>query len=160
MSSLVVYSSKTGNTKKLAYEVFNIIKDEKKRIFAIDDLPLEEDLKYTNIFIGFWVINQKPDNIVTKFLSRVKKSNVFLFCSHASEKGSDALNYARSFLTSAEAKVIGTFSCKGKVHPNILEKLKQLEKPPSWLDEAAQASSHPSVSDLEQLKTKLLELGF
>ena len=60
------------------------------------------------------------------------------------------MEYA-SFLV-AKARLVGTFSCRGKVSMKALEILMQSPEHEAWGDMAASAATHPDGSDLEDAR--------
>jgi len=70
MESLVVYSSQTGNTRKLAEAVYEALPG-KKELYPVDEAPDPSD--YDFIAVGFWFMQGKPDPKSTEFLGRIGK---------------------------------------------------------------------------------------
>ena len=58
MKSLVVYSSQTGNTQKLAESVYAVLPGEKE-IWPVDEAPAPEN--FDVVAAGFWLQAGKPD---------------------------------------------------------------------------------------------------
>jgi flavodoxin len=155
MKTLVVYSSQSGNTRKLADAVFDFI-DAEKEIYPVDEAP--DPSGYDTVAIGFWLKAGKPDPLSLEFLSKIKAQRLFLIATHGAAAGSahakDAMSRAKSLVP--EAKVLGTFSCQGEVNPEVLERVSQKPEPPVWLKDAPNAAGHPNRNDMQELK-KLLE---
>ena len=122
MKTLVVYSSQSGNTRKLADAVFDFI-DAEKEIYPVDEAP--DPNGYDSVAVGFWLKAGKPDPLSLEFLSKIKAQQLFLFATHGAATGSahaeGAMSHARSLVS--EAKVLGTFSCQGEVNPEVLERV-------------------------------------
>ena len=74
--SLVVYSSLTGNTKKVAEAVQSVIPN--CDIVSIDNLPENLD-EYYFTAIGYWVDRGLPDAKSKKLIRSLKNMNVALF---------------------------------------------------------------------------------
>ncbi len=157
MNSLIVYSSQTGNTKKLAEVIYDTLEGEKE-ICHVDKAPSLEG--YDNIYIGFWFQAGKPDPKTLGFLEQVKDSKIFLFATHGAARESDhvknAVNSARELLKNAD--VTGVFTCQGEVNPKVLEKVKQKPEPPVWIGDADDAVGHPNEEDLIALKKAVTQL--
>jgi len=156
MRSVIIYASQSGNTQALARAVYDSIEGEKE-IYPIDQAP-SHDLNYDLVALGFWLQAGKPDPGTEAFLKKRKMdTKVFLFATHGAAKGSDharaAMDYAVSLLDGAE--VVGTYSCQGEVNPKVLEKVKQKDPPPPWIDDAACAVGHPDEADIAELKAVL-----
>ena len=157
MKSLVVYSSQTGNTRKLAEAVFEALPGEKE-ILPVDEAPdpFEDDL----IAIGFWFMQGKPDPKSTEYLAKVGKESLFLFATHAAGAGSEhaihGMEVAKSL--APESDILGTYSCQGEASPKILEKASKKPEPPVWLNDAPDAAGHPNIADIEALNYQIAEL--
>jgi flavodoxin len=155
MKTLVVYSSQSGNTRKLAEAVFDFI-DTEKEIYPVDEAP--DPSGYDSVAVGFWLKAGKPDPLSLEFLSKIKAQQLFLFATHGAATGSahaeGAMAHARSLVP--EAKVLGAFSCQGEVNPEVLERVSKKPEPPVWLKDAPHAEGHPNRNDMQALK-KVLE---
>lgn len=146
--TLVTYFSRTGNTKLVAEAVFDALSGDK----TIKPMADAGDLTpYSLILAGFPVQTHSvpyPAEVFLKSIPEGKK--VALFSTHGSVAGSrlsrEALEYASVLV--ARARLIGTFSCRGKVSMKALEVLKQSPEHEAWADMAASAATHPDESDL------------
>ena len=151
MKSLVVYSSQTGNTRKLADVVYDTLSGEKE-IYPVAEAPGPE--KYDFIAVGFWLTAGRPDANTSEYLPKIIDKPLFLFATHGAAPGS---NHAKKAMDIAiglapDADIKGTFSCQGEVNPKVLEKIKEKPAPPVWLDDAPAAVGHPNDTDFEKLK--------
>jgi flavodoxin len=157
MKSLVVYSSQTGNTRKLAQAVFEALPGE-KALYPVDEALDPSD--YDFIAVGFWFMQGKPDPKSAEFLGRIGKKQLFLFATHAAATGSDHAIHGMEMAKSlaAESDLRGTYSCQGEASSKILEKASKKPQPPVWLAEAPDAVGHPNDADIEVLNHQLSEL--
>lgn len=158
MKSLIVYSSQTGNTLKLAKIIYDELKGEKK-MFSIDEAPSPEG--YDLVAVGFWFQGGKPDPKAVAYLSKCSKpSRIFLFSTHGAAKDSahvkSAMDYAVG-LTNGSI-IAGMFTCQGEVNPKVLEKVKQKPEPPVWINDAGHAVGHPDEADLSALRQAVSNL--
>jgi flavodoxin len=76
MKTLVVYSSQSGNTKKLADAVYESIADEKE-ILSVEEAPAPEN--YDFIVLGFWLKAGKPDPKAQEYLPKIGKGKKVSF---------------------------------------------------------------------------------
>lgn len=158
MKSLVVYSSQTGNTKKLADAVYDTLTGEKE-IHPMADDPDPND--YDVVAVGFWLQAGKPDPKTAEYLPKIAGGQrLFLFATHGAAAGSDhaqnAMAQAQSLAPSAT--LAGMFSCQGEVNPKVIEKVSAKPEPPVWIKDAPAASGHPDEADIEQLKQAVASL--
>jgi flavodoxin len=150
--TLVTYFSRTGNTRKVAEAIFEEIAGDKnlKPMAEVEDLA-----PYQNFFVGFPVQTHSVPYEAEVFLKKIPEGKkVALFSTHGSMTGSslsrEALEYA-SVLVS-KAKLVGTFSCRGKVSMKALEVLMKSPEHEAWADMAASAATHPDEHDLAEAR--------
>jgi flavodoxin I len=158
MKSLVVYSSQTENTKKLADVIYENL-DGEKDIFAVEKTPSAKE--YDLIAVGFWLMAGKPDPKSAEFLKTLGKDDkVFLFATHGAKKGSDHVKNAveHAIGLTNNATIAGSFTCQGEVNPKVLDKVKQKPEPPIWLGDADDAVGHPNEKDFVALKDTIAQL--
>ena len=73
----IIYSSKTGNTKKLAETIYNTLpKNECDYYGEIN--KINEELSDV-IYIGFWTEKGNADSLTLEFLKNLKNKKIFLF---------------------------------------------------------------------------------
>jgi flavodoxin len=145
---LVAYYSQTGNTEKVARAIFDALQCEKE-IKAMDgNIDVQG---YELIFCGFPVQAHSVPIKASTFLKKlVKDQKVAFFTTHGSLRGGkfpqqaleDALGMTK------QTKVIGTFGCRGKVKPEMIDALVKQVEHEAWIDEAHSAHEHPTAADL------------
>lgn len=149
MKVLVVYSSKTGNTKKLAEALYSAVQFEKDLI-SLSDTP--DPTEYEFIAVGFWLQDGQPDLATQEFLPKIGRKEVILFTTHSAAHNSDhatnALKKAKEL--AAPARICAVFSCLGQASEEILEQAGKKEPQPSWLADAPAAKGHPDKDDIRQ----------
>jgi len=150
--NLVTYFSRTGNTKLVAEAVFEALPGPKeiRPIAEITDFP-----PFRLMFIGFPVHSHSAPYPVEVFLRRIPSgARIALFCTHGSLTGSslsrEAIHHAVA--VASQAKVMGTFSCRGKVSKEALEALMKSPEHEAWAEMAVTAGTHPDASDLEDAR--------
>lgn len=150
MKILIIYSSMTGNTKKLSEAINERLKGD-KTLCSIDEAPGPEG--YDLIVLGFWLMAGRPDPRSSRYLEKIGKTKLFLFATHGAAVGTEhvrmAMSKARSLATSAD--LMGTFSCQGEVAPQFLEKALAKNPQPPWIGDAASAAGHPDTADIQHL---------
>ena len=150
---LVTYYSLTGNTEKVAGAIFDVL-DGDKTIKTMDDAQNLDE--YEPIFIGFPVHSHSVPFKTEELIKRIPAGKkIALFSTHGSLTGSrlspEALEHA-SILASS-SKILGTFTCRGKVSLQAMEKLSKSPEHKAWVEMAASAQTHPDENDLEDARS-------
>ncbi len=147
MKSLVLYSSVTGNTKKLAEAMASALPNPTL-------LPIDEAVPYADydiIAIGYWVLRGMPDLKVLEYFKGLKSANVILFGTLGAYVHSE---HAQKCIRQSEEsvrvnnEVLGSFLCMGKVDSYHVANSRHAMTPErkARLDEAAK---HPNEQDFE-----------
>ena len=154
MKTLIVYSSQTGNTKKMAEALNDAISGE-NTLCPVGEAP--DPSGFDLLAVGFWLMGGKPDPKSADYLAKVGDANLFLFATHGADANSDhaanAMKHAASL--AASATIAGTFSCQGEVNPTFLEKAQKKDPPPPWIGDAPAAEGHPDGHDTQRLNDAL-----
>ncbi|UCC41830.1 MAG: hypothetical protein JSV96_12610 [Candidatus Aminicenantes bacterium] len=155
---LVTYFTQTGNTEKIARAIYENLEGE-KIIKPIDEV--QDTSEYRVVFIGFPVHAHSVPFKIEDFLKKIPPGKkIALFSTHGSLKGShlsrEALEHAA--VLASNAKVLGTFSCRGMVSSAALEFLSKSPEHKIWAEMAASARNHPDSGDLEDAQTFAAEI--
>jgi flavodoxin len=158
MKHLVVYSSKSGNTKKLAEEIFRQLPEEKE--FA-DVAHAPDPSGYDVICIGFWLKGGEPDPASQSYLKKCAGRKLFLFATHGAAKDSNAakLGINRAMELAEGATILGSFSCQGEVPENVIKTAAEKVPKPDWVDDAPAAKGHPNKQDFMDLAEAMTKAG-
>ncbi|MFW6124412.1 MAG: flavodoxin family protein, partial [Acidobacteriota bacterium] len=108
---------------------------------------------YDLIFIGFPVYSHSVPVPMERFIKNIPPNKkIAFFSTHGSLTGSrlsrEAIEHAT--VLAAKAKLLGSFSCRGKVSLQALECLEKSPEHKAWTDMAASASTHPDENDLNE----------
>ena len=164
MKYAVVYSTRTGNTAKLADAVKKTHGNREVVYFGLpDDRALESDV----IFVGFWTDRGKPNGESEVVLKTLKGKKVFLFGSAGfggEEKYYEKILKKAERLISSDNQVIGAFMCQGKMPMSVKERYQKMAngviKVPhldQLIENFDKALSHPDEQDLAALSEKVQE---
>lgn len=150
---LVTYISWTGNTKKVAETILDALEGE-KTIKTYDEIQNLDD--YELIFIGFPVHSHSVPFKTEELLKSIPPGKkIALFSTHGSLTGSrlsrEALEHAT--ILASSSKLLGTFSCRGKVSLRAMEVLSKSPEHKAWVEMAASAQTHPDENDLEDARS-------
>lgn len=164
MRTLVAYSSRTGNTKKIADAIYEIM-PEGSRIASVEEDPNFED--YDFVAAGFWVDKGLPDRKAADYLSKIKGTAVGLFATLGadpdSEHAMDCMKRA-SEMVRADNDLIGYFISQGKVDPKLIKMFEKLppDHPYTLTPERValheRASTHPDQEDMRNAQAKFKEM--
>jgi flavodoxin len=153
MKVLVAYYSETGNTEKVAKAIYDGLGFVEKDLASIKEKPRSR--KYDVIFVGFPVQKHSVPAVVENFIKRIPEGKkVAFFSTHGSLRGGELAVTAFYYAVSLTAKkqVLGTFGCRGKVKPKMIEALMKRPEDKYWALEAQSASANPDDADLEDAK--------
>ncbi len=158
MKSLIVYSSKSGNTKKLAEALFDHLSGEKE-LCATADAP--DPAGYNFVAVGFWLQGGQPDPDSQTFLAKMEEGqDLYLFATHGAAVGSahaeNAMKGAKDI--AKKAHIVATYSCPGQVAEKVLEIASKKDPQPPWLADAPAAAGHPDETDVKNVVRTLVEL--
>ncbi len=152
MKSLVVYSSKTGNTKKVAKAIFEILENPKE-IWPVEKAPLPDEFDF--IALGFWVNRGTADENTQKYIKKIKGKKVGIFGTLGAYPDSDhaarALKRVEELLSGNE--VLGGFLCQGKIDPKVVDRMGKIAPEthpmtPERRKRIEEAKLHPNEKDL------------
>lgn len=164
MKYAIVYSSKTGNTARLAQTIRDTLPAGDCLYFgAPDPAACAADL----LFVGFWTDKGQADETLTAFLQTLQGKQVFLFGT-AGFGGSQA--YFDKILTQVQGSldpsntVVGRYMCQGKMPASVRARYVAMaaQQPEKWqpmIDNFDRALSHPDEADLEGLRSAVCQLG-
>lgn len=160
----IIYSSKTGNTQKLAAVLQNILpKDNCQYYGPVENAPI---ILSNLLYIGFWTDKGTADTQTIEFLKQLKNKKIFLFGT-AGYGGSQ--NYFEGIINNVKKNIdssntlIGTFMCQGKMPLSVKERYKIMQeqnnsslKIDDLIANFDRALSHPDAADLKKLEEQIL----
>ena len=163
MKTLVTYSTKTGNTKKVAESIAKAIDNAE-----IKDIAEVSNLDYDLIIVGTWIDKGTADAKALNFIKTIKNKNTAFFFTLGAYPDSDHAkksleNIAALFDSSNE--VVGQYICQGSVSYKMVEMMTKMfpEGHPHAMTEERKARiqesySHPDNQDLLKAREYFTEL--
>ncbi len=155
MKTMVVYSSKTGNTKKVAEAVYKVM-PERCEIYSVKTAPDPES--YDFIAFGYWVDKGGPDSKSLEYMKKIAEKKVAIFATLGAYPDSihalECINAGKNILEGNT--VLGDFICQGRIDPALTEWMEKLPPDhPHAPDEARRkrwkdAETHPDEEDLDR----------
>ena len=165
MKTLVVYSSRTGNTKKVAEAVFESL-PEPKELFAAADAPDPEG--YDFIALGYWVDKGTADAGAAGYMKRVKGKKIGLFGTLGAYPDSDHARQCKEKVRDLVSgnEILGEFLCQGRVDPELIKLMetKMKDDPhhsmtPERRARHEEAAKHPDETDLAEARKMFARLA-
>ena len=179
MKLLITYSSKTGNTEKIAIEILKTAEDcfrggpksssevaeqpQKGASFTfcrLSEAPDPQD--YDVVILGFWIDKGMPNREAMDYMKTIKdKKTAFFFTLGASPESPHAgkcTTETKALLEAQGNTLIGEFACQGKIDKKLIEAFKTFPKdhPHAYSEESARryaiAASHPDEEDLRSAR--------
>lgn len=158
MKSLIVYSSKTGNTKRVAEAVLSVL-PEGTEIYPVENAPDPD--AYDFVAVGYWVDKGTANAEMAAYLPKVRGKKVGVFFTLGafpdSPHAQDSFKNGVSLLGEG-CEVIAKFWCQGAIDPKLTEWMSRLPANhphapnPERIRRWQEASKHPDAADLEAAK--------
>lgn len=163
MKTLLTYSSLTGNTKKVAEAIFEVM-PEGTDIYPVQEAPSPMD--YDFIVVGFWADRTNADKKAQNYMAQIKGKKVALFgtlgASPDSKHALETMENAKKVVEGNE--IVGDFMCRGKIDPKLTERLINLPAnhshgmTPERMSRHLEASKHPNEEDFARAKEVFLKM--
>ena len=142
MKALVVYSSRTGNTRKIAEAIAAVLPG--CEIYPVESAPAPEG--YDLVAVGYWVDKGMRDAKVALFGT--------LGAWPDSDHARDCIAQGEALVNAPERrnKVLGTYLCQGKVDPKIVAMMQKMASDvhpmtPERKARLEEAAKHPDEAD-------------
>lgn len=164
MKKLIIFSTLTGNTEKIANGIFSIIEGDKKiiNIKEIDTVNIDE---YDKIAIGYWVDKGDADAKTKKVMETIKNKKVGIFGTLGaypdSEHAKECVKKVKEALENNGNIVEAEFICQGKVAQYLIDMFRSMTEKGKGGHHAAtperekrweEAAKHPNEEDIEKAK--------
>lgn len=158
MKVLILYSSLTGNTKKIAETFYESIEVEKSilPISEIQSIDLDE---YELLCVGYWVDKGICDEKSKHIIESIENKKIVLFGTVGAmdnENYYDKIKQRVEVLIKSSNKIEGHFLCQGKINSKVTDRYKlMLEENPEdenlirKIKNHTQAITHPDEMDIE-----------
>jgi flavodoxin len=165
---LIVYSSKTGNTRKLAEGIRRGLAEalgREVRIAAVEENPDPSGADW--ILAGFWADRGNADQKTLQYLESLEGCRIGLFGTLGAYPDSDhAKDISKKVRDLAAEKntVLGCFLCQGKIDPALTGRFRSLpaDNPhamtPERMARHKEAAKHPDEKDIEAAAAACLSM--
>lgn len=159
MDYMVVYSSKTGNTKQIATEIFSALPGMSKDMQSIEEYNGKDADVF---FVGFWTNRGSCDMSVIDLISELEGKKIALFgtCGFGGdEEYYKSIEQKVSVWVPDDCEYLGTFMCQGKMPMQVRKKYEismEDQKQEAWrkrmLQNFDEALLHPDETDFEHAR--------
>ncbi len=164
MKALVIWSSRTGNTKAVGQAVYDALPCEKDFVEA--GRQPKDVSGYDIIFVGFWGFRRGADMPARNVLTALHGQKVALYGTAGTYPDSDA---ARSYLQSSAELLapdnifLGGFMSQGRVHSFHIGKRNEHAQQvhpmtPERLERLQEAEKHPNEDDFRKAAAWAMEM--
>ena len=150
MKVCIVYSSCTGNTRKVAEA---LAATSGFPCFAVRQAPNPDD--YDLLALGFWVRKGLPDARAQRYMAGVSGKQVFFFGTLGawphSEHARRCMAATHELLQAGGNTVVDGFLCQGRINPQVIAATQRKGGHPMTAERRArqqEAERHPDAADL------------
>ena len=150
MNACIVYSSCTGNTRKVAEALADT---SGLPCFPVRIAPEPDD--FDILALGFWVRKGLPDARALRYMERVRGKHVFFFGTLGAWPHSDharrCMAATHEILQAGGNTVVDGFLCQGRVNPQVVAASQRKgghPLSPERLARLREAARHPDATDL------------
>ena len=150
MNACIVYSSCTGNTRKVAEALADT---SSLPCFPVRNAPEPDD--FDILALGFWVRKGQPDARALRYMERVRGKHIFFFGTLGAWPHSDharrCMAATHEILQAGGNTVVDGFLCQGRVNPQVVAASQRKgghPLSPERLARLREAERHPDATDL------------
>lgn len=165
MKNLLVYSSLTGNTKKVAEVCYSLCDSS----WEIRDIKEEFDVEiYSKIVLGCWIDKGTADKKSLELIEKIKNKDIAYFVTLGAYPDSDhakeSLEKIKIEFEKEGNRVHSSFICQGAVDPKLINWMKNLPNDhphapnPDRIKRWEIASQHPNQEDFENARNWFKEI--
>lgn len=156
MKGIIIYSSKTGNTKNMAEYIYQSLKEIcEMNIAAVEENKNPEE--YDFALIGGWIDKGLPDSKTRKIIKSTKQNNLGIFVTLGampdSEHGLKVKGNLEKILENKNS--LGEYRLPGLVDPKLIKKMEGLTGkivPPSIKKKMVESGLNSRVATKDELK--------
>lgn len=152
----IIYTSRTGNTERLAQEIFAAVPVKEKNVKKIEERTERDDGDL--YLVGFWTDRGTASAEILDFLSGLHNKKVALFGTCG--MGCDSRYYAHiernvSAFVSEDCEYLGAFFCQGKMPMQVRNRYEAMQNPENMqqvnrmIRNFDEALLHPNRQDFE-----------
>ncbi|MDR2143852.1 MAG: flavodoxin family protein [Treponema sp.] len=168
VKGLIVYSSKTGNTRRLAEGIRRGLAGDlgwEPRLAAVEENPDPAGADW--VFLGFWADQGNADQKALEYLKTLEGRRVGFFGTlgaYPDSKHAGDIRQKVQALGAEKNTVLGCFLCQGKIDPALTGRFKGLppDNPhamtPERMRRHLEAEKHPDENDIKAAVSACLSM--
>lgn len=127
MKSLILYSSLSGNTKKIAEAIAREVEDAE--LLSIREVQPAMLSHFDVIYLGYWVDKGDCDQLTRSMMSHLQEQRIVLFGTTGASR--DAVAYYDKIKVQVESHLhthhlLGHFLCQGKVSEKLIDRYRMM----------------------------------
>ena len=155
MNSIVIYSSRTGNTKQVAEAIVGVL-PEGTPCVPVNEAPADLS-QYDLVFMGFWADQGNADKAAQAVLKRIdNESSSLCYVRCTADDAPCERNHGSRYRSFAKRSGANRdFHVPSKVDPKVIEMMFKIfpdghphGRNPEREERHKQAASHPDANDL------------
>jgi flavodoxin len=153
---MIVYSSKTGNTAKVAQEIYERLNLENiSELHPVESAPDPASADW--LLVGFWVDKGDADPRALEYIGKIMDKKVGVFGTLGAYPGSQHAEDVKERVGARISKnnaLLGSFLCQGKIDPKLREMFRGFPPghphamTPERIKRHQDAESHPDNEDI------------
>lgn len=160
MKTLIIYSSLTGNTKKLAEAMARELEDAE--LIPADQFQVSHLQNFDCFMIGYWINKGDCDELSQRVIAHMQGKKLVLFGSLGAKENSAYYDMIKQNVEKHvhDAHLLGHFLCQGNVGEKTIERYQEmLAKNPEDIHLKAQLEAyeegihHPNEQDIQNAIT-------
>jgi len=166
MDVLIIYSSVTGNTEKIANAIAEKCKELKHSttLISSEEFAKKQNLlhNFDLIGIGFWVDKGTVDRKSIEVIKKLKNKNIFLFATSGARPETKHIEKVKEKVLklSSGNKIKGLFISQGAIAQYLIERRKEKMKNSgfsnleleNYIAKTKESQKHPTQNDIQNCK--------
>lgn len=128
MKSLIIYSSLSGNTEKVARAIANEVED--CEIISAGEFQLNMIHNFDVFYVGYWVDKGDCDAKTKSVLESLHHQHIVLFGTLGAAENTMYYDMIKTHVEehAKNQQILGHFLCQGKVNDKLIERYKDMLK--------------------------------
>lgn len=166
MKGLIVYSSLSGNTKKIAEAIAEVAEDSE--LISVKEFQPSMLAHFDLFYIGYWVDKGDCDAAALRVLDLLKEQRIVLFGTLGAAEQTDYYDMVKKRVETHAANnhILGHFLCQGAVGEAVIARYRSMlaehpedEHRKQQLANYENGKSHPDEQDLANARAFAQTIG-